>query len=800
MLWQLIGAIRVCGRWVSEKLLQRLSRRSREPKAPARRELIELFCRAVDWRDAKGRLSISSARVALRRLEERGQVQLPASAPRAKPCTPRRLFDDQQPLPALPKLPSQAGAIGGLRLGLISNTEEETHRIWNRLIAREHPLGTAPLVGAQLRYLVECDCGIIGAFGFGPPAFHLECRDQWIGWTIQAREQNRPRVIGLSRFLIRPGLRCANLASRCYGLVLQQVAQDWLARYGTKPVLVETYVDRAEHQGKSLSAANWRRLGESKGRGRDDRERQKSKSPKDVWVYELDPKARLLLQAQPVQALAPRSVFLGSVSQDWVEEEMGGVQLGDERLNRRIKQMLQGRWERPGKSFYRSFGSHAEGKMAFNLVENERSEINLQSLLEPHQQQTARRMAAEKVVLLAQDTTALSYSQLHATQGLGSIGEDFTRGLFLHSLQAFRLDGIPLGTAWAEVWAREQESHTAHRNEQSCDEKESGRWLRALQVAGQRARQMPRTRIIVCGDRESDIYELYDQKQAVPGNVDLLVRGQHDRCLTDGRRLRAALESVPCGGRMKVQVPRRPGRPVREATLELRWMEVEMKPPAVALKKSWPPLKLYAVWARETDPSAEGQRIDWMLLTTWPVTSLKMARRMVRWYALRWGIECWHRVLKVACKVETRQMKDAQRLTRALALDMIVTWRILLMTRWGKEHPQLPAELLYGAEELEVLELKKKELRAKKRTTPNPVLQKESVQKEPAPKQPRSGMTILEANILVAMLAGFWGRRSDGHPGAQVLAEGLHILYGVVWYKRQTEQAGQKQGRRGAPT
>ena len=107
-----------------------------------------------------------------------------------------------------------------------------------------------------------------------------------------------------------------------------------------------------------------------------------------------------------------------------------------------------------GNSFYRSFDNVAEGKGAYQLVESERPEINLQSLLAPHQQQTARRMTAETVVLLAQDTTALSYNQLHATEGLGPIGEDYTRGLFLHSLQAFRLDGIPLGTAWAEVWAR----------------------------------------------------------------------------------------------------------------------------------------------------------------------------------------------------------------------------------------------------------------------------------------------------------------------------------------------------------
>jgi len=765
----LIGAIRVRGRWISLELLARLSRRSQGPDPPSRQALVQEFARAVDWRDAKGRLSLSSASVALRRLEALGQVQLPPMPTRAKGSRPRGLTDDGQSLPALPRLSATGGAIPGLRLRLIQDEQDPAHRIWNRLIVREHPLGRRPLVGAQRRYLVECDQGILGAFGFGPPAYHLECRDQWIGWTPKARTQNRPQVIGLSRFLLRPGLRIPNLASQCYGLVLRQVAADWFARYGVRPVLVETYVDRVHHAGRSLAAANWRRLGESKGRGRDDRQRQHAQTPKDVWVYELDPQARPQLQACGEEILAPRSVFAPTQRPDWVEEEMAGVALGDARLNQRVRHMLRGRWARPQSSFYRSFDDAAQSKGAYQLVENPRGEIGLESLLAPHQLQTARRMAAETVVLLAQDTCALSYNSLRQTQGLGTIGEDPSRGLFLHSLQAFRLDGIPLGTAWAEVWARPEQSATTHRNEQSIDQKESGRWIRALQEASRRARQMPQTQVVVCGDRESDIYELYDQIQGAPPNLHVLVRGQHDRSLSDGTQLMAALAGMPLGGTLMVEVPRRVGHPARRATLELRWKQVELRPPAVALKKSWPPLKVYVVWAREVGAPAGVEPIDWMLVTTWPVATLKMARRLVRWYALRWGIECWHKVLKVVCGVERRQMKSAQALERALALDMIVTSRVLLLSRLGKEHPDLPAELFYSPEELEVLEVKKKAT-AKYR----------QIEK----------LTVFQANLLVAMLVGFWGRTGDGHPGAQILAEGLRMLRALVWFKRQWERLG----------
>jgi hypothetical protein len=770
MLRAVLGALRICGRWISQQVLERLSRRSQGPNPPSRTDLIADFCRTVGWRDAQGRLSISSASVALGKLEQRGKVQLPPKRSRSESAQCRGLLDDKEALPALPRLAAQSVA-PGLRLHLVQDEHDPAHRLWNRLIIREHPLQRKPIVGAQLRYVVECDAGVVGAFGFGPAAFHLECRDQWIGWNAQARQQNRGAVVGLSRFLLRPGISARNLASQCYGLVLGRVARDWQQRYGIKPVLVETYVDRVRHQGRSLAASNWRRLGESKGRGRNDRERQEPSTPKDVWVYELEPQARSVLQAQQPEILAPRSVFAPTLAKDWVKEEMDGLELGDQRLNRRAERVLGGRWARPDQSFYRSFPNANEAKRAYELIENPRAGVDFQSLLAPHQQQTARRMAAERVVLLAQDTTGLSYNTLAQTQGLGTIGEDHTRGLFLHTLLAFRLDGIDLGTAWAEVWAREETDPAVHRNEQSVDEKESGRWIRALQAAGDRARQMPQTQVVVCGDRESDIYELYDQMQAAPPNLQVLVRGQHDRCLRDGTRLRSTLEAASLGGTMEVKVPRRKDRPARIANLQLRWLEVEINPPAVALKKTWPSLKVYALLAKEVGAPDQAEPIEWVLLTTWPIKNLKMARRLVRWYALRWGIECWHKVLKVVCGVERRQMKTAQTLERALALDMIVSSRVLLLNRLGKEHPNLPADLFYSPDELEILEIKNNESG-----------------KFPADQR----RTILQANILTAMLVGFWARKSDGHPGTQILAEGLQSLDSLVWYKIQCENTARR--------
>jgi hypothetical protein len=796
-----LDAVRIAGRWVSVHVLARLSARALGEDPPPRQTLLRDFCRATQWRNRQGQWCLASANVALKRLEARGLVRLPPPAPRAERQRPRQLVDDGQPLPALP--PARA-SLQELWLQPIRDQHDPDHGLWNRLIVREHPLQAAPLVGAQLRYLIRHPAGVVGAFGVGPAAYYLGCRDGWIGWDDATRQAHLPQVLGLARFLIRPGRRWPNLASHCYGLLAAQVAADWQARYGVRPVLLETFVDRSTQTGKSLSAANWQRLGQSQGYGRSRPAGKAARlSAKDVWVYELVPQARGCLRRRATPAVVPRSVFRGLGTEAWTRAETDGLGLGDRRLERRWEQMLRARWQQPQRSFLRSFGSTAAGKAAYRLVESSRAEVTFQSLLAPHAQQTHRRLAAERLVVLAQDTTALSYNTLRATTGLGEVGDHDHpgRGLWLHSLQAFRPDGIPLGCSWAKLWARAGESDTARRNEQAVSAKESGRWLEAYQSAARLAGAMPQTHLTVCGDRESDLFELFDQSEVAPRNLHLLVRAQHDRRLTGGQKLWHQLLEQPVGGTLAVRVPRRGDRPARVATLEVRWLGLEVASPRVALKKSWSPIRLWAVLAREVDPPRGAEAIEWVLVTDWKVEGWKMAVRMIQWYSVRWGIECWHQVLKGVCGVEQRQMESAQALERALVLDMIVAWRALLLCRLGKEHPTLPAALHYSEEELAVLEVYRAKLPAHAQAVgidpagQTPLAASCSGKGEApasAPDGPRaeapcrSGLSLFQANLLVAMLAGFWARKRDGHPGPKLLGEGLMILAELVNYRRLT--------------
>ncbi|HWT80974.1 MAG TPA: IS4 family transposase, partial [Candidatus Methylomirabilis sp.] len=560
-----------------------------------------------------------------------------------------------------------------------------------------------------------------------------------------------------------------------------------------------TFVERSTKTGTSLSAANWRRVGQSQGRGRGSPSAKvRSKTVKDVWVFELEGQSRQSLRCCPESRVVPRSLFHGASTECWVNEELDGLELGDRRLEKRFARMLQSRWKRPDCSFFRSFGSVAAGKGAYRLIESREAEVTFENLLAPHRQQTQRRMAAERLVFLPQDTTALSYNGLRKAKGLGPVGDKDNpgRGLWLHSMQAFRLDGIPLGCAWAKLWAREPESDTAKRNEQSVAQKESGRWLEAYQAAARLARSMPQTHLIVGGDRESDIFELFDQTTVAEPNLHLLVRAQHDRMLSEGGKLFKRLLEQPVGGTMQVRVPRREKRPARVATLELRWARIEAAPPRVALKKSWQPIPLYAVLAQEINPPAGQEPIQWALLTDWKVESLKMAIRLVRWYSLRWGIECWHQSLKDVCRVEKRQMESNVALERALVLDMVVAWRALMLCRLGQVHPAWKASFFYSGQELAVLEVYRERLPEHARSGPDgrppPGVEEQEDQlaqqcaaqeglPPPVPAgQSASNLTLFQANFLVAMFAGFWGRKSDGHPGPKLMAQGLMILAALV--------------------
>jgi hypothetical protein len=733
----------------------------------SRRELSRRVCESLSWKGKGGRLAVMSCRKRLVDLERRGLLQLPPPG-KAVPARSKPGGDDTV-LAGLTPFSGPFSTMGPIELVLIEQGDRALSRVFNALLDRYHPRGSGPLCGAQLRYLFRCKrYGWLGGISFSAAAWRLYARDASIGWDERARRIHLPKVLNNSRFLIRPDIQARNLASHVLGQVVKRVAVDFKARYGYKPVLLETFVECEKHDGACYKAANWQYVGQSAGRGRQDQTHQAPESVKDIYLYPLREDWQSHLTRVPARVL--KEERLECPPTDWAEEEFGNVELGDERLKERLLDLARSFYAAPESNIPAACGSAAATKAAYRFFDHEATE--LQTLLAPHFEATLTRIVEHPVVLAVQDTTSLNYSAHPATNGLGPLNtsEDKSIGLHLHDTMAFDPLGTPLGLVDIQVWAREpgryDKSETCH--ERPIEDKESYKWLKSYQAASEAQRRCPETMVVSVGDREADVYELFELAHQTKGGAKLLVRANQDRVLTDDTHLWDFVSKLPEVGKQEVHVPRRGARLARTATLSVRFSPIILRPPK--LKKHKKPLSLWVVYAVELDPPKEVKEpLKWLLFTTVETLSFEDALVRLKWYTKRWGIEIFHRTLKSGCKVEDRQLEDADRLQSCLAIDLVVAWRIFYLTMLGRETPNVPCTVFFEEAEWKALVAYR---------THNPI----------APENPP---TLREAIRMVAQIGGFLGRKRDGEPGTTTIWRGITALDFItsIWIV----MAGQKQ-------
>ncbi len=282
---------KLCGRPLSAADMETIRREIRLADPPIRAEIARRVCRALAWTNALGQPKLMSCRVGLLRLHRSGLIELPAPTGRNGNGRPLKHAPAQWPEEV--PLHGRAGELSGLRLEPVA--DKAASRLWNGLIDRYHYLGYTPLPGAQLRYLIESDQGLLGALGFGAAAWKVAARDRWIGWEASVREARLGRVLNNARFLLLPWVQVRNLASKVLALSARQVADDFTSRYGERPVLLETYVEIPRFRATCYRAANWRYLGETAGRGKGDRTHRAVLPRKAVYVYPLRADFRRML-------------------------------------------------------------------------------------------------------------------------------------------------------------------------------------------------------------------------------------------------------------------------------------------------------------------------------------------------------------------------------------------------------------------------------------------------------------------------------------------------------------------------
>lgn len=264
---------------------------------PANRaEVARRVCAALQWRSPGGGYAGMSAKVALLRLHRLGLIALPL--PRSRRNNENRRLGTVPPAaPAPPLLCSRVDQLGGLRLEPVGSREEaRRYREW---LQQYHYLGYSATAGAQLRYLIVAEEGVLGVTGFGAAAWKVRSRDAWIGWDQVQRRSRLHLVVNHTRFLILPWVRCANLGSKVLALAARRVGADFRARYGYAPVLLETFVQSDRFTGGVYRAANWQCLGHTRGRGRNSRSHAPAQPVKSVWVYPLARDFRAALAGPP---------------------------------------------------------------------------------------------------------------------------------------------------------------------------------------------------------------------------------------------------------------------------------------------------------------------------------------------------------------------------------------------------------------------------------------------------------------------------------------------------------------------
>ena len=736
-------------------------------------QVADRVCEAFDFRDGRGRWQRASCCAALADLESAGHIALPrGQSPRGGPRRPQVL-----PYPVAPAVDVPA-AVGGVRdLALLRVETDEQRRVWNTLMAHEHPRGAGPFVGPQLRYLVGSAHGWLGGVGFAASARHLRARDAWIGWDDAHRRTHLHRVLGLCRLLVRPGIACRNLASHVLGRAARAVGDDFERLYGYRPWLLETFVDATAQTGASVRAANWVRVGETSGRGRQDRTHAAAETRKAVYMYVLEPGWRDLLSV-PTPGVAPLAVGDGLDAGSWAENEFGGARLGDARLSARLVLSAGQMGESPTRAITGATnGSRAAVKGHYRLIDQPaESAVTVENILAPHRERTLQRMCGHDTVLCIQDGTRLNFTRRGQTEGLGSIGSNQTgavaRGLALHTTLAVNPDGMALGVLRAAFDAPALPDPEAQGKPKPRGERKSFRWIEGLRDCAAAAERLPETRVVCTMDREADFLDLFIDRRANGPQVDLLIRAKVDRVLgrektADGdtvpRHLFDEVRNAPARGGCQVEVrrqsarvkaskqARKDGRAERVAEMTLRYEAVALPCPGAAA-----PVELVVVHAREEEPPAGVAPLEWFLLTTLPVSNPDDAARILHWYTLRWRIEEYFRVLKSGCKVEELQHHTAERLERAIAIKMVVGWRIQLMMQLGRETPDLPPDLLFSDGELRVLDTF-----ARSRKLP------------PA-------KSLGDAVGLTARLGGWLGRPRNP-PGAQVLWHGYTQLVAMAF-------------------
>lgn len=458
-----------------------------------------------------------------------------------------------------------------------------------------------------------------------------------------------------------------------------------------------------------------------------------------------------------------------------IAQELQGLDLGDRRLNARSVKVIEALSKDPQASVNGAVEGWADTLGAYRLLDNQN--VTPEKILAPHRRATTERMRAESVVLIAQDTTILNYSA-HPPADARCLNTTDQFGFYHHAELALTPDRVPLGVVGTRNFDRTAESLEEDKNEKRrrrthapIEDKESIRWLEGYRNACQLSAECPDTQVVSLADREADIYDIFMEAQqaAEEGSTraDYVIRAHEDRSTPERNRevsrrtwhkVFDQIKASPLRTRHQIELHETPVRTARLATLEIRAMEVQVKPPNH--RSNEPIITHNMVLVQEVNGPDDGTDVMWMLMTTLPIDTVDDVLRVIDYYIVRWMIEVWFRMLKTGCRVEELQLNTRARLQNCLAFYNIIAWRVLHLTLQNRTVPNQPCTLFFADHEWKPLWCV---------TT-----------KQPLPKKPP---TLAKMMKLLTHLGGYNNRNTERPPGPQPVWIGIRRMldYAIAW-------------------
>ena len=451
----------------------------------------------------------------------------------------------------------------------------------------------------------------------------------------------------------------------------------------------------------------------------------------------------------------------------WLDRELTKCDFKDKRLGKRFRLLFERLASNPGESIPLACQDWANTKAAYRFLDNDR--ISEAQILAGHFHATRDRVAAtDGPILVLHDTTEFSFKRedidavdiTHkAVAGAyrdGKLRHYTACGILMHSSLAVTAEGLPLGLTAVKFWTRKKFKGTNALKKKinptrvPIEEKESIRWLENLRQSTELLAQP--TRCVHIGDRESDIYELFCA--AREAGTHFLLRTCVDRLAGDGAHTIAdEIAEVRCKGVHHVEVRDRHNQSC-EANLELRFRRIRVLPP-IGKQTRYPQLVLTVLHATEHGRPRNHEPIDWKLITDLPVTSRASAIEKLHWYALRWKIETFHKILKSGCRAEHSKLRSAERLVNLLAIFCILGWRIFWLTMLNRSTRHAAPTLAFTPLEIDLLN-RLSSIRAHAKS--------------------RRAVSLGSCLTQLACLGGYLARDGDAPPGNTVMWRGLSRL------------------------